>query len=122
MGLSVVVLQEDPNVAQSLIGGLRSYFHAVYLANSRDELREKLAKKRAEAVVVDIETSRLSDVQNLHHEFPHVPIVCTHRIPDEDMWMTALDAGAADVCPASDVDSVLTSLLRNLSVSQSVAA
>ncbi len=122
MGLNVVILQQNPNLAQSLIGGLRSYFHQVHLATSQAELRDKIAQTRAEAVVVDIEYARLNDVKNLHKEFPGVPIVCTHRIPDEDMWMAALDAGAADVCPAGDVHDVVTSLLRSVSNSQTAAA
>jgi chemotaxis response regulator CheB len=122
MGLSIVVLQHNPTLAQSLAGELRSHFPVVHLTHSRDELREKMAKARPEAIVLDMECSHLSDVQNLHLEFPSVPIVCTHRIPDEDLWMAALDAGAADVCAAGDVDDVLTSVLRSLALSRTAAA
>ena len=55
---------------------------------------------------------RLTDVESLHRDFPTLPIVCTHRVPDEEMWMAALEAGASDVCPADDVANVLTSVLR----------
>ena len=48
MGLSVVLLASDPKIAQSLAGGLDPHFHSVVLANSRDELREKVAKNRPE--------------------------------------------------------------------------
>jgi len=58
----------------------------------------------------------------LHRDFPELPIVCTHRIPDEEMWMAALEAGASDVCPADDVHNVLTSILRSTAVSRSAAA
>jgi len=122
MGLSVVVLQRDPGVAQALAGGLRSHFHSVQLAQSRDELRENLSKSDPEAVILDMESSRLSDVASLRHQYPAVPIVCTHRIPDEEMWTAALEAGATDVCPADDVQNVLTSVLRNLARSKPAAA
>jgi len=92
------------------------------LTRSRDELREKLSSNHPEAVILDMESSWLSDVASLHHEFPSLPIVCTHRIPDEEMWTAALDAGASDVCPADDVQNVLTSVLRNLAHSKSAAA
>jgi len=122
MGLSIVVLQNDPVVAQSLAGSLRPHFHCIHLTQSSDELRDKVAHTRPEAVVLDIESSRFSDLELLHREYPALPIVCTHRIPDEEMWTAALNAGAADVCAADDADNVLTSVLRNLSLSGSAAA
>jgi DNA-binding NtrC family response regulator len=121
MGQSVVVLEKDPQVARSLAGGLCPHF-AVHLTQSREELREKLAKNHPEAVVLNIEHWRLTDVESLHHDFPEVPIVCTHRIPDEEMWVTALEAGASDVCPADDVENVLTSVRRGMALSRGAAA
>ena len=53
--------------------------------------------------------------------FPDLPIVCTHRVPDEEMWMAALEAGASDVCPTDDVENVLTSVLRSTGLSRSAA-
>ncbi|HVI08528.1 MAG TPA: hypothetical protein VND65_09575 [Candidatus Binatia bacterium] len=122
MGLSVVVLQNDPGVARSLAGGLASHFHSVQLARSRDELRERVARSRPEVVILDMEQSRLKDIENLHSDFPSLPIVCTHRIPDEDMWIAALQAGAADVCSTEDVDCVLHAALRSVEAPQRVAA
>ncbi|MGA8763584.1 MAG: hypothetical protein WB562_12025, partial [Candidatus Sulfotelmatobacter sp.] len=122
MSQSVVVLVSDQETAKSLAGGLGSHFHSVVLANSRDELREKVARNRPQAVVLDVEYSRLSDVRNLHQDFPALPIVCTNRIPDEELWMAALEAGASDVCPADDVQNVLKSVLRNVAMSKTAAA
>jgi DNA-binding NtrC family response regulator len=121
MGQSVVVLEKDPKVARSLAGGLRPHF-SVHVAQSREELRERLAKNHPEAVVLNIEYWRLTDVESLHHDFPEVPIVCTHRIPDEEMWMAALEAGASDVCPSDDVKNVLTSVRRGMALARSAAA
>jgi DNA-binding response OmpR family regulator len=114
MGQSIVVLEGDPKVAQRLADGLRSYFHSVHVTFSRDELRNKVADNSPEAVILDIEASRLSDVASLHRDFPALPIVCTHRVPDEEMWMAALQAGAADVCVTNDVENLLSSVLRNV--------
>jgi len=122
MTASVVLLASDPKTAQSLAGGLRTHFNAVHVTGSRDELREKVARNRPGAVVFDIESSRLADVESLHREFPALPIVCTHRIPDEEMWMAAVDAGSVDVCPVDDVNNVLKSVLRSLGTSRSAAA
>jgi DNA-binding NarL/FixJ family response regulator len=61
-------------------------------------------------------------VRNLHRDFPTLPIVCTHRLPDEELWIAALEAGASDVCPADDVPKVLSSVLRNVAMARHVAA
>jgi chemotaxis response regulator CheB len=122
MSLSVVLLQRDPSIAQSLAAGLRSRFQSVQVAGSRDELREKVAQNVPEVAVLDVETSRLADVERLHRDFPSLLIVCTHRIPDEEMWMAALEAGAVDVCPVDDVQAVLDSALRNVALARRAAA
>ena len=122
MGFNVVVVESDPSVAQSLAGGLSSHFHSIHLTRSGDELRERVARNRPEAVILDMEYSRLTDVRNLRQDFPSLPIVCTHRIPDEDLWIAALEAGASDVCRADDVQNVLTSVLRSLAVAKAAAA
>jgi len=122
MGLNVVLLASDAKTAQYLAGGLAPHFHSVVLANSRDKLREEVTRNHPEAVVVEIECSRLTEVRNLHHDFPTLPIVCTHRIPDEELWMAALEAGASDVCPSDDVRNVLNSVLRSIDVARGVAA
>jgi DNA-binding NtrC family response regulator len=119
MAQSVIVLEKDPGVAQSLAGRLRGHF-SVHLTGSHEELHENVARNHPQAVVLNIEHWRLTEVERLHQDFPHLPIVCTHRIPDEEMWMAALAAGACDVCPTDDLGNVLTSVLR--STAQSAAA
>lgn len=121
MGQSVVVVEMDPRVARSLAGGLCPHF-SVHLINNREELRDRLTHNYPEAVILNIEHWRLTEVESLHQEFPKLPIVCTHRIPDEEMWMAALEAGASDVCPADDVENVLTSVRRSMALSQTAAA
>ena len=85
-------------------------------------MRDSVAHTQPQAVVLNIEYWRLTDVESLHRDFPKLPIVCTHRIPDEDMWMAALQAGASDVCPADDVRNVLSSVLRSTELSRGAAA
>ena len=121
MTQSVVVLEKDPRVARSLAGGLRPHF-SVHVTRSREELRDNVTRNQPEAVVLNIEHWRLTDVESLHRDFPALPIVCTHRIPDEEMWMAALAAGASDVCPTDDVGNVLTSVLRSMALSRTAAA
>ena len=122
MGLSVVVFETDPRVAQTLAGKLSSHFHPVHLTHSGDELRQRVVSNRPEAVVLDMEASRLTDVRSLHEDFPMLPIVCTHRIPDEQLWIDALEAGASDVCQSDDAQDVLTSVLRSVAVAKGASA
>ena len=122
MGYSVVVLQSDPKLARSLAGKFSPHFHAVHLTRTEDELRERVARDHPEAIVLDMERSRLADVQNLRKDFPSLPIVCTHRIPDEELWIAALEAGASDVCRADDAQAVLASVLRNVAFAKNAAA
>jgi DNA-binding response OmpR family regulator len=122
MGSTVVVFESDPKVAQSLAGKLSSHFHSVHLAHTGADLRERVAKNRPQVVILNVEYSRLSDVRNLRNDFPSLPIVCTHRIPDEDLWIAAMEAGASDVCPADDAQKVLASVLQNLASAQGAAA
>jgi len=119
---NVVLFQGDPAIAQLLAVHLRGQFHSVHVACSIEELRAVIAKHRAQVVILDVELSGLADVNQLHHEFPGIAIVCTHRLADEEMWTAALSAGADDVCPSSDTPAILRSALRNASIAHSAAA
>jgi DNA-binding NarL/FixJ family response regulator len=119
MGSSVVVLEADPRVAKSLAGKLSPHFNSVLLTNSGAELRDRVSKHSPEVVILDVEYSRLSDVRNLRQDFPTLPIVCTHRVPDEELWIAAMDAGASDFCPADDAQNVVASALRSMAAASS---
>ena len=108
-------------MARSLAGELCAHF-SVHVTRSREELREDVTRTSPQAVVLNLEHWLLDDVESLHRDFPELPIVCTHRVPDEDMWMAALAVGASDVCPADDVSKALTSVLRNTAFSRTAAA
>jgi DNA-binding NtrC family response regulator len=120
--LSVVLLQGDSRIAQSLVNSLCRSFRSVHLVRSLDELRTSIAKHRAKLVVLDMETASMAEVERLSHDFPGTSIVCTHRLADEEMWTAALNAGAADICPASDTQAVLTSALRHVTQAHGFAA
>lgn len=111
--LTIIVFQRDPRLAQSLASTLSLHYHAVHVATSVEELRVDIARHRADVAVLDIEASCLAEVERLHHEFPGVSIVCTHRVADEEMWAAALTAGASDMCPSCDTQGIATSAERN---------
>ena len=122
MQSSVVLLQNDSTVAQSLLASLCGSFHSVRVVRSVDELRTSIPKHRCEIVVLDMEVASISDVERLSHEFPQAWIVCTHRLADEEMWTAALNAGAADICPSTDTQGILSAALRKAPVTRSAAA
>jgi len=111
--LTVVLLQGDAGVAQSLVSALSQGFASVQQVQSLGELRNRIAKNRAEVAILDIEAAPLSEIEHLSQDFPAACIVCTHRLADEEMWAAALRAGACDVCPADDVPCILRSVARN---------
>jgi DNA-binding NtrC family response regulator len=120
--LSVVLLQSDSRIAQSLVASLCNSFHSVHAAQSVIEVRASLAKHRAAVAIVDMEIASVSDVEHLSQDFPGVCIVCTHRLADEEKWTAALNAGAADVCDSYDTRGIVTTALRNVSLGRSAAA
>ena len=111
--LSVVLYQNDPGTAQTLAVSLSQHFESVYLARSYDDVRPAVARHRAEALVLDLETSGPGEVERLHREFPGLCIVGTHRLADDKLWAEAMSLGASDICEPRNVD-VVQSVLRGL--------
>jgi DNA-binding NtrC family response regulator len=111
--LRVVLYQNDPRTAQTLAVSLSQHFESVYLARTCEEVRPAVARHRAEAVVLDLETSGPGEVERLHHEFPGLCIVGTHRLADDKLWAEAMSLGASDICEPRNGD-VVRSLLHRL--------
>jgi DNA-binding NarL/FixJ family response regulator len=120
--LTVVLLGGDAGVAQSLVSALSKTFSSVQKVQSLGELRNRIAKNRAEVAILDIEAAPLSEIQHLSQDFPGAFIVCTHRVADEEMWAAALQAGAADVCPSDDIAGIVHAALGNAGRQRSAAA
>ncbi|HEX3106970.1 MAG TPA: hypothetical protein VHQ22_21235 [Terriglobales bacterium] len=118
----IVLLQSDPNVAQTLAALLSNSFHQVHVAKSVDELRSAVAKHRSEAIVLDLESASLADVEKLKKEFDGVRVICTHRVADEEMWTRTLNVGADDCCPSSDMRGILSSAMRDNQLSRQMVA
>jgi DNA-binding NarL/FixJ family response regulator len=119
---SVVVLQPDARLAQELSSVLSPHFDSIHIARTLKEFREALLQRVPRVVVLDLESTPAQDVRALHRDFPGVPIVCTHRLPDDEMWTRMLEAGASDVCPTYDPASVLRSVMRSTEESSGAAA
>jgi DNA-binding NtrC family response regulator len=111
--LSVVLYQNDPRTAQTLAVSLSQHFESVYLARTYEEVRPAVAQHRATALVLDLETSGPDEVKLLHHEFPGLCIVGTHRLADDKLWAEAMSLGASDICEPRNGD-VVRSVLHHL--------
>ncbi len=120
--LNVVVASRDKQAASQLAASLNQHFRSVAVARSLDEVRSAIPKHRAQLAIVDLELASLEDVERLTHEFDHTSIVCTHRIPDEEMWASALAAGAIDCCQNADVAGIVDTVQRNVKMARSNAA
>ncbi len=119
---SIVVLQPDAALARDLSSVLAPHFGSIHMVTNLKDLRDAIAHRRPRAVVLDMESLPVEDVWGLGREFPGVSIICTHRLPDDEMWTRALEAGAIDVCPTYDPASVVSAILRSAEGSREAAA
>jgi len=120
--LTAVVVQSDPESASALVASLLRHFHTVRVAGSLEEARAAIPRHRAEFAIVDLELVGIADVQQLRRDFASVAIVCTHRVPDQELSTSAQAAGALDCCHASDVRSIVLAAMRNAQASRPGAA
>jgi DNA-binding NtrC family response regulator len=120
--LNVVIASHDSQGASQLAASLHPHFRSVSVARSIDEVRRAIPKNRAQLAIVDLELASMADVERLTQEFDHTSVVCTHRIPDEEMWASALAAGAIDCCQNADVSGIVQAVNRNVRLARSNAA
>jgi DNA-binding NtrC family response regulator len=120
MSSTVVIAQNDPDIAQGLANDLHAHFARVAVAESAMELRTLLLRHEARVAVLDLEVVNLEEVRQLARTFCNLTIVCTHRSPDERMWIAALNAGAVEFCHPQDIRSIMrassTSAARHLAI------
>jgi DNA-binding NtrC family response regulator len=110
--MNVVIVQSDPQHAQSLAAILGSRSCNVSVAGTLDELRRAVKKHNVQAVVVDLDVVSMKDVTALTREHG-LEVVCTHRVADEKMWVDAVNAGAVDVCYPTDANCISLALCVN---------
>jgi DNA-binding response OmpR family regulator len=119
---NVLLLQSDPKIAQTLATLLSNSFHRVIVATSVDELRYTAAKNRPFAIILDLESASLTDVEALKKDFEGIRVICNHRVPDEEMWTRTLSVGADDCCPSSDMRGILSATIgKNTAVNYMAA-
>ena len=112
--LRVVIAQSNPKAAEVLAASLKKHLGPVSVASSMEELRTAIPQRRAGLAVVDLEMVPLPQVKQICREFGNVSVVCTHRLPDEEMWTSALEAGAIDCCENEDIRGIVEAARRNV--------
>jgi DNA-binding NarL/FixJ family response regulator len=112
--LNIVVAQMDSKKAEMLAASLHDHFRTVSVARSLEELRSAIPRHRADVAIVDLELVSVPEVAELHSEFAGTRLICTHRVPDDEMWTSAMSAGASDVCPNDSVPFIVVSALRSI--------
>lgn len=122
MKSSVILLQSNKGLTESLAGSLRILFDEVFQPRSLAEVRSYPGARCATAVIVDLERVSLADVRDLARDLPDVRIICIHRLADEALWTAALNAGASDCCPSHDVRSIVNAARGLAAMAHSVAA
>ena len=120
--LSVVIANRDSQFASHLAASLNPYFRNVSVVRSLDEVRNAIPKQRAQLAILDLELASVGEVEQIAREFNHTGIVCTHRIADDEMWTSALAAGAIDCCQNDDVASIVRAVDRHVKRARANAA
>ncbi len=105
--VNIVIAQKNSITAQELARALSVHFSSVSVATSARELEAILRRQQPRVAVVDMELIPLDQLTRLTKVSPGLSIVCTHRVPDEWMWMAALRAGAAEFCHPRDLGVIL---------------
>jgi hypothetical protein len=118
----VVIASHDAHDAASLAESLRPHCRAVLITRTAEELATAIARNRAQAAIADLESVPLTEIERLHQNFQQLNIVCTHRVPDEQMWADSLAAGAADCCYNGDHNEIVRAALGRKYRIQSNAA
>jgi len=104
---TIVIAQPDPGIVLGLTRDLHAHFPRVAVAQNAKDLRELLQRHEARVAVIDLELVDTEEVRKLSTLFGDLMIICTHRSPDEQMWLSALNAGAVEFCHPQDVRSIL---------------
>ncbi len=103
----VIVAQSDSVVAEHLAAKLHTYFRNVSVARNLDEIKQLIHRHGADIVILDLGMAEMNDVRQLTREFHGIGFICTHRVPDEEMWRETLQAGAIDCCASDDVHEIV---------------
>jgi len=102
---AIVILHEDPMRAEKLVSKVKAVSEIVFTVQSAPELQTLASQFRIQIGVLDLALVTFQEIVRLRRQLG-LEIVCTHRTPDEFMWIEALDAGALDCCLDDDGSAI----------------
>ncbi len=108
--LTVVVAHSNSAAAQQLSNSLRAHFRRVAVAFDHENLRDSIARSRADLAIVDLDMLSVEDVRELCSDFSGTGVICVHRAPDYELWNDAITAGALECCHPSDIPAILSAM------------
>lgn len=111
---AIVILHEDPVRAENLVSKVKSVFEIVFTVQSVPELQALASQFRIQIGVLDLGLVTFQEIVRLRRQLG-MEIVCTHRTPDEIMWVEALDAGALDCCFDDDAPAICRAIRQTSS-------
>jgi hypothetical protein len=119
---SVVLLQHDSAILQSLAACFARIHSSVHVVHSVDELQRQVVKHRAPAAILDLEAASIAEIEALAREFPAVRFVCNHRLADDGMWTAVLSVGGADCLHSHDTRGIVSAAVGDAGLAASAAA
>lgn len=108
----VVIALSDPVQAEHIASELHAHFRSVSVALDCDQLRRVMRHEHADLIVLDLEMATLHDLRMLCLDYPYSNFLCTHRVPDDVLWTSALNAGATDFCDPLTVKGIVLAAER----------
>lgn len=104
---NAVIAHGDVHRAEVLAHSLHGHFGRVDVTGDYETLRDKVNRNRSRFVVVDLELVSVEQVRSLCDDFRGTGVVCVHRVPDDRMWTSVVEAGAIDCCHTDDLRTIL---------------
>ena len=105
--LTIVVAQSDCVIAEHLAANLHTHFRDVIVARDIDDLLHAVMRRHPDLVILDLEFADPDEFKKVMREMRSIGVICTHRVPDEDMWRASLDAGALDCCCCDYIQTIV---------------
>ncbi len=107
---NVIILQKECSIAQELAWQLSEHGFQPLVTASASEVKTALAAQKVEAAILALDIVDPAVVAWITNTASDVTVICTHHAPDDDAWVTALLAGATDLCHPSESKAILKSL------------
>ena len=112
MNSAVAILQNDPARAKYLASEIGSVADTVFTVGSLPEFQALVADFPIHVGVVDLAFVTFEEIVGLRRQLG-IEIVGTHHTPDDEVWSSALAAGALDCCFDDDGPAICRAILQH---------